>query len=320
VNWGTIIVGAALTALALINEQTHWLLPLTFAAVAIAVLLIVVAPRPAWVALVIAGIGAFGVRSVSLAISGLFDDPCVSSGIVCGGTQPGWYRSTDLFGHGYTNYLVELPFIPAWVIVAGVLGWAIRRRSWRTAVAGAVYGAAVATMEFDAPIVLFAAAAAALGPRKDARYLAGLGILALALIDQQGPWTLITTIVAITVTLALLVWALFKKDGVNGTVALVALAAASLTPFLSAGVLLAASLVKRRAWFGLAAAAAVIGWALLTQQPTTTRMQWLSQDQVPVQSSRLSAPGLLIAATAISAVAAMTIRRRAARSAGTPNR
>lgn len=316
-NWGTIVFGAVLAALALINEQLHWLPPLQFAALAIAVLLVVVAPRPAGVALLIAGLAAHSVRSMFLMVDFQhIDAVCLNGSAICSGTLPDWYDPMEPFySPGVTKYFLDLPIVPAWLVTAGVLGWAIRRRSWRTAVAGAVYGLAVVLLPFDAPIVLFAAAAAALGPRTDVRYLAGVGITALALVDQRGPWTLMVTIVAIAVTLGLGTWAVVKKDGVNGAVALVALASASLTPFLSAGVLLAASLVRRRAWFGLAVAAAVVGVAWFTAPPTPakTGMQWLSQDQVPVQSSRLSPAALILVATA------MSIRRTAGRSAGTPS-
>jgi hypothetical protein len=316
VIWGTAILGAAFTALALINDQLHWLYPLTFAAMAIAVLLIAVAPRPAWVALVIAGITAFAVRTVDFAISApLWDDPCINGGFVCGGTQRDWYRTTDLHGSDDTKYLFELPFLPAWAIVIGLLGWAIRRRSWRTAVAAAVYAAAVWTMPSEAPTVLFAAAAAALGPRKDFRYLAGIGILALALMDPHSPWSLVATIVAIAATLALGVWALVKKDGVNGVVALVALALAALTPFLSAGVLVAASLVQRRAWIGLAATTAAVGLAVFTApgevQPGFTTLRGVEISAEWVQAERpdpfswLIAPGLLLAAAVIATAAAL---------------
>lgn len=275
-TWRTIVFGAALVALSLTNDQLHWLPPPQFGALAIAVLLIVVAPRPAWVALAIAAIGAFTVRSATIAIGGaLFDDPCVNSGIICTGTQPGWYRSTDLFGSGYPKHLVELPFIPAWLIVVGVLGWAIRRRSWRTAVAGALYGLAVVLMPFQAPIVLFSAAAVALGPRKDARYLAGIGILAIGLVDPWGPWTLIGRMAAVAIALGLGSWALVKKDYVGVAVALAALAATTLSAFLSAGVLLAAAAVRQPLWFKLvvgAIGAVAVGealkpWAFLVQAP-----------------------------------------------------
>jgi hypothetical protein len=314
VNWGTIVFGAVLTALALINDQLHWLPPLQFAALAIAVLLVVVAPRPAWGTLVIAGITAYSVRKAELMVG--FDHyvhACLDSIGICGGKL--YTPGESILGRGVAKFVVELPVVPAVLVVVGLLGWAVRRRSWRTAVAGAVYGVAVEALPHEAPIVLFAAAAAALGPRRDARYLAGIGILALALIGQQGPWTLIVTIVVIAVTLTLAIWALVKKDGVNGAVALVALASASLTPFLSAGVLLAASLVRRRAWFGLAVATAVVGAAWFTAPPTPakTGMQWLSQDQVPVQSGWLSPEVLILVATA------MSIRRTAGRSAGTPS-
>lgn len=247
--WRTIIFGAALAALSLINEQTHWLPPLQFAALAISVLLIVVAPRPAWVALVIAGLAAFSVRSVFMMVDfAHIDAVCLNGSAICSGSQPGWYIQEDPFySPDVTRFFLELPVVPAWVVVAGVLGWAIRRLSWRVAVAGALYGAAVWTMPYQAPIVLFAAAAAALGPRRDPYYLAGLGILALALMDQYDVWTLMVTIVAITVALALGIWALAKKNGVNAAVALVALASATVTPFLAAGVLLAASLIRRTA-------------------------------------------------------------------------
>ncbi|MGW4212542.1 hypothetical protein ACWEIJ_31445 [Lentzea sp. NPDC004789] len=316
-NWGTIVFGAALAALALINDQLHWLPPLQFAALAVAVLLVVVAPRPAWVALVIAGLDAYSVRSVFLMVDFQhIDTVCLNGSSICSGTLPDWYDPMEPFySPGVTRFFLDLPIVPAWLVVAAVLGWAIRRRSWRTAVAGAVYGLAVVLLPFDAPIVLFAAAAAAVGPRKDVRYLAGVGILALALVDQQGPWTLMVTIVAIAVTLGLGIWALVKKDGVNGAVALVALASASLTPFLGAGVLLAASLVRRRAWLGLAVATAVVGvaWSTAPPAPAKTGMQWLSQDQLPARSSGPSPAVLILVATA------MSIRRTAGRSAGTPN-
>lgn len=245
--WRTVVVGAALVVLALVNDQLHWLPPHTFAALAIAVLLVVVAPRPAWVALVVAGLAAYSVRSVFLMVDfGHINAVCLNGSAICG-TEPGWYTTEGTLFSSEVQYYLELPVVPAWLVVAGVLGWAIRRRSWRTAVAGAVYAAAVMATPFQAPIVLLAAAAAALGPRRDVQYLAGVGILALALIDQQGPWTLIVTIVAIALTLALGVWALAKKNGVDAAVALVALASAPLTPFLSAGVLLVASLIRRTA-------------------------------------------------------------------------
>lgn len=245
----TIIIGAALAALALVNDQLLWLSPLTFTALAISVLLVVAAPRPAWVALVVAGIAAFSVRRADFMVSApLWDDPCLDAGIICSGSQPGWYSTTELVPSISTaEYLVELPVLPAWLIVAGVLGWAIRRRSWRTAVAAAVYAVAVVVMPYEAPMLLFAAAAAALGPRRDVRYLVGIGIAAIALMDQHRPWSLVATIVAIAATLALGIWALVKKNGVNGAVALVALASAPLTPFLSAGVLVTAAVVTRTA-------------------------------------------------------------------------
>ena len=322
--WGTAILGAALTALALTNDQLHWLYPLTLAAVAIAVLLIVVAPRPAWVALVIAGITAFAVRTVDFAVGApLWDNPCISGGIVCGGSQPDWYRTTDLHGSDDTKYLFELPFLPAWAIVIGLLGWAIRRRSWRTAVAAAAYAAAVWTMPFEAPIVLLAAVAAALGPRKDVRYLVGIGILALAVIAPHSPWSLVATIVAIVATLALGIWALVRKDVVNGAVALAALASAALAPLLSAGVLLAAALVQRRAWLGLATAAAAIGFVGYTAPGevqssfTTLRGVEMSAEWVeaapPDPSSWLIAPGLLLAATVLAAVAVLVEHRHRVR-------
>jgi hypothetical protein len=234
----TVVFGAVLAALALINDQMLWLPPLQFIALAVSVLLIVVAPRPAWVALVIAGLAAYSVRSVFLMVDfGQLDAVCLNGSAICGGTQPGWYIADEkIYSPGVTRFFLELPVVPAWLVVAGVLGWAIRRRSWRTAVAGALYGATVVFLPHEAPIVLFAAAAAALGPRKDVRYLMGVGILSLALISP-----LVATIVAITATLGLLIWALVRKDVVNGAVALVALASASLTPYLSAGVLLTAA-------------------------------------------------------------------------------
>ena len=247
--WRTVIIGAALVALALINDQMLWLPPSQFAALAIAVLLVVVAPRPAWVALLIAGLAAYSVRSVFIVAGfGIHDDFCFNGSAICTISQTGW-DTVDPFGSpGATKYFLELPVVPAWLIVAGVLGWAIRRRSWRMAVAGALYGVAVVTMPIQAPILLFAAAAAAIGPRKDFRYLAAIGILAIVLMDPHRPWSLVGTIVAIMIALGLAIWALAKKDGVNGAVALVVLASAPLTPLLSAGVLLVVSLVKRYVW------------------------------------------------------------------------
>ncbi len=248
--WRTVIFGAALAALALINDQMLWLPPFQFATLAIAVLLIVVAPRPAWVALLIAGIAAYSVRSVFFMVDfGSRGALCFNGSAICGGTQPDWYTADEKFySPVVTRFFLDLPVVPAWLIVAGVLGWAIRRRSWRTAVAGALYGVAVVTTPLQAPLVLFAAAAAAIGPRKDFRYLAGIGILAIVLMDPYRPWSLMGTIVATLVALGLGIWALAKKDGVNGAVALVVMASAPLTPFLSAGVLLVVSLVKRYVW------------------------------------------------------------------------
>lgn len=253
--WRTIVSGAALAALALINDQLHWLPPLQFGALAIAVLLVVVAPRPAWVALLIAGISAYSVRSVLIAASfGIQSDICLGGSAICTVSGTGW-GTVDPFGSSRPESLFEFPVVPAWLIVAGVLGWAIRRRSRRTAVAGALYGLAVVVMPLQAPMVLFAAAAAALGPRKDVRYLAGIAILTIGLMDPFGPWTLVGRLVAIIAALGLGIWALVKKDGVNVVVALVALAAATLTAFLSAGVLLAAAAVRQPVWFRLVVAA-----------------------------------------------------------------
>ena len=175
-----------------------------------------------------------------------------------------------------------------------------------------MYGVAVMTMPYEAPIVLFAAAAAAIGPRKDVHYLAGVGILALALIDQQGSWTLLVTIIAITVTLALAGWAVFKKNGVNGAVALVSMAAASLTPFLSAGVLLIASAIKHRTWAGYAVCALgalAASQALMPDddvQPgiTTLRGVEMSRRVAEEQNSSiwLILMGVLLAGAAVAAL------------------
>ncbi|GGU78813.1 hypothetical protein [Lentzea flava] len=292
--WRTVVFGAALAALALINEQTLWLPPVQFAALAIAVLLIAVAPRPAWVALVIAGLAAFSVRSAFLMVDfGTFDAVCLNGSAICGGSRPGWYVADEkVYSPGVTRFFLELPVVPAWLVVAGVLGWAIRRRSWRTAVAGALYGAAVMAVPHEAPIVLFAAAAAAIGPRKDVRYLMGIGILAIALMDPYRPWSVVATIVAITATLGLVIWTLVKKDGFNGAIALMALAAATVTPLLSAGVLLAASAIKQPAWFKLLVAAIAAVTAHLA----------LTSVRSPVDSMWLVVAGVLLAAAAVTAL------------------
>lgn len=311
--WRTIIFGAALAVLALVNDQLLWLPPLTFAALAIAVLLIVVAPRPAWVALVIAGLAAYSVRSVFMMVDfAHIDAVCLNGSAICSGSQPGWYTVDDPFySPGVTRFFLELPVVPAWVIVAGVLGWAIRRLSWRTAVAGTLYAAAVVTMPYQAPIVLFAAAAAALGPRRDPYYLAGLGILALALTDQYDAWTLMVTIVAIMVTLALGIWALAKKNGVNAAVALVALASATVTPFLSAAVLLIASAAKQRTWavyVVCALGALAVSQTLMpdddAQTFTTLRSVEMSRGVAEEQNSSiwLIAAGVILAAAAVAAL------------------
>ena len=208
-------------------------------ALAAALLLLAVAPRPAWVALAIAGAGAFA------AVEAMPSAPPSWSGCPNGASacfQIGWYTGEEDHEPSFLRFLYDWPTIPAWLVVAGVLGWAIRRRSWRTAIAGAVYGAAVFVMPYEAPIVLLAAAAAAIGPRRDAHYIAGVGLFALAWADL--PWTLLITI---TVTLALTILAAATKNGVNATVALVSLASAPLTPFLSAVVLLTIVLIRRTA-------------------------------------------------------------------------
>ncbi len=197
------------------------------------------------------------------------------------------------------------------MVVVGVLGWAIRRLSWRVAVAGALYGAAVWTMPYQAPIVLFTAAAAALGPRRDPHYLAGLGILALALTDQYDAWTLMVTIVAITVALGLGIWALVKKNGVDAAVALVALASATVTPFLSAGVLLIASAAKQRTWavyVVCALGALAVSQTLMpdddAQTFTTLRSVEMSRGVAEEQNSSiwLIAAGVFLAAAAVTAL------------------
>lgn len=314
--WGTAIFGAALAALALINEQLHWLPPLQFAALAVAVLLIVVAPRPAWVALVISGIAAYSVRSVFMMVEfGHLDSVCLNGSAMCSGTEPGWYTGDEKFySPDVTRFFLELPVVPAWVVAIGVLGWSIRRASWRTAIAGAVYAVAVVAMPYEAPIVLFAAAAAAAGPRRDAHYLAGIGILALALMDQRGPWTLLITIVAITATLALAVRAMVRKDGVNGAVALVSLASASLTPFLSAGVLLIATAIKQRTWavFAVCAIGALAaGQTLIPNDEPTTGFTTIRG--VPMSSSfaeEPNNPAWLIVTGVLLAIAAVTVLYR----------
>ncbi|GAA3660086.1 hypothetical protein GCM10022267_52870 [Lentzea roselyniae] len=166
-------------------------------------------------------------------------------------------------------------------------------------------------MPFEAPIVLFAAAAAAIGPRRDARYLTGIGILALVLIDQRGPWTLLVTIIAITVTLGLGIWAWVKKNGVDGAVALVSLASAALTPFLSAGVLLVASAIKQRTLAVVAVCAlgaVAVGQTLVPRDEAQT---FATLRAVPVdtgfteeQSSPiwLIAGGVLLAGAAVAAL------------------
>lgn len=239
-------------------------------AVGVTVLLAVAAPKPAWVALAVGGFGALAAYTVTLQPTFLLN-ACLQPGAVCG-SQPGWYATEDadltltvgaprlgesvqypgdsgILGRGY-GYGDMLEFNPVWFIVAGVLVWAVRRRSWRVAVAGAVFGVAVWAVPEQAALLLFAAAAAAIGPRRDAHYLAGIGVLVLALTDQNGTWTLAVTIVAIAVGLALGIWALTQKNGVNGAIALIALAVAPLTPFLTAGVLLATPLLRRAARWG----------------------------------------------------------------------
>ncbi|MET9629956.1 hypothetical protein ABZX92_21070 [Lentzea sp. NPDC006480] len=336
-NWGTIIVGAVLTALALINDQQHWLPPLQLAGLAIAVLLIVVAPKPAWVALVIAGITALSLRSVVLMVNFEHEnDFCLNGGALCSiDIQRGWYSVEEPYAPFDAKYLFELPVIPAWLIVLGVLGWAIRRRSWRTAVAGALYGVAVATTPYYAPIVLFAAAAAAIGPRKDVRYLAGIGILMFVLMDQHQPWSVVATIFAIVATLALGIWALARKDGVNGVVALASLAAAAVSPLLSAAVLLVASAIKQPLWFklllgaiGLVVFDVVI--AALHSPTGTGQMMWIDARNAPVKpplefSAWQILAGVLLIGAAVAALyqhrhRVGSIRRTAERSAGKPNR
>ncbi|KJK41936.1 hypothetical protein UK23_39600 [Lentzea aerocolonigenes] len=313
-NWGTVVWGAALTALALLNDQLHWLPPLQFAGLAIAVLLIVVAPRPAWVALVIAGITAVSMRSVVLMVNFEHeDDFCLNGGALCSfDIQPGWYSVEEPYAPFDAKYLFELPVIPAWLIVLGVLGWAARRRSWRTAVAGAVYGVAVATIPYYAPIVLFAAAAAAIGARKDVRYLAGIGILMLVLMDQHQPWSLVATFVAVVAALGLGIRALVKKDGVNGLVALASLAAAAVSPLLSAGVLLVTSAIRQPLWFKLllGAISLVVVDVVATSlhQPTGTgQMMWIDSRNAPVKppldfSAWQILAGVLLAGAAVAAL------------------
>lgn len=213
-------------------------------ALAAVLLLLAVAPRPAWVALAIAGAGAFA------AIEAVPSAPpswpgCPNGASAC--IQIGWYTGEEDHEPSFIRFLYDWPTVPAWLVVAGVLGWAIRRRSWRTAIAGAVYGAVVWAAPEHAPIVLCVAAAAAIGPRKDDHYLVGLGILALTLIVQDYPWTVAVVVAAVLASLELLIWALLKRNGVNAAAALVSLASAPLTPFLSAGVLLTTVLIRRTA-------------------------------------------------------------------------
>lgn len=291
-NWWMAGLAVVLTAYPLLDGETFVPMSYWFAGTA-ALLLIVAAPRPAWVALVVAGLAAIALQTLPtepLTSSSSLErcppntlcnrvileplpntsspviPPCpTNNNTIClyatatrdlstGGERSARAEKTlvtgGIGGIGYGQS--TLPFEPAWLVVAGVLGWAIRRRSWRVAVAAAMFGGTVYLWDDTAWMVAFAAAAAAIGPRKDPHYLVGLGILTLALMDQDSPWTLAVTIVAIAATLALGTWALTKKNGLNGTVALVALATAPLTPFLTAGVLLAYSLIRRTAegWAG----------------------------------------------------------------------
>ncbi|HEX8864485.1 MAG TPA: hypothetical protein VF821_02405 [Lentzea sp.] len=303
-NWGTVIVGAVLTALALVNDQLHWLPPLQFAGLAIMVLLVVVAPRPAWVALVIAGIAGYAVRSAGFLIGAehYLHEVCLNSIAICGDQL--YSRGDD------AEHLLQLPLLPASLVALGVLGWAGRRLSWRVAVAGVAYGLAVEMAPYYAPLVLFAAAAAALGPRKDVRYLAGVAVLALALVDQRdASWKLVLTIVAITAGLALVIWALAKKDGVNGVVALVSLAAATLSPFLTAGVLLVASAIRQPLWFKLflgALGLVAVDAAIEFSQPVPpVQYAWIEGDLPPQPvkySLWLVLAGVLLAGAAVAAL------------------
>ncbi|KOV78557.1 hypothetical protein [Nocardia sp. NRRL S-836] len=228
----------------------------------VAVLLVAVAPRPAWVALLLAGFGALAAHTVTLTPRFLID-ACAAPGAVCG-TAPGWYSAEErtaqvtigsyadigALGRDHAYWDTWWSFTPVWFVVAAVLVWALRRRSWRVAVAGVAFGAVLWAMPENAAITMFAAAAAALGPRRDPFYLAGIGVLALALADRHGPWTLVVTIVAIAVGLALGIWAYLSKNGLNGAIAVVALAVAPLTPLFTAGVLLAAPVLRRAARWG----------------------------------------------------------------------
>jgi hypothetical protein len=228
----------------------------------VAVLLVAVAPRPAWVALAIAGFGSLAAYAMTLSPMFLIN-PCTLPGAVCG-SAPGWYsadeRSAQVvgidrgagiggLGRGY-SYDDMLTYTPVWFIVAAVLVWAVRRRSWRVAVVAAVFGAVLWAAPEYAAIPVFAAAAAALGPRRDPFYLAGIGVLALALTDRQEQWTLLVTIIAIATGLALGIWAYLSKNGLSGAIAVVALAVAPLTPLLTAGVLLTAPVLRRAARWG----------------------------------------------------------------------
>lgn len=204
-------------------------------ALAAALLLVAVAPRPAWVALALAGAGAFAAVEAAPSAPSWWPG-CPDGFSAC------WVAVEEDHEPSFVRFLYEWPAIPAWLVVAGVLGWAIRRRSWRTAIAGAAYGAAVFAIPHEAPIVLLAAAAAAIGPRKDAFYIAGVGLFALAWTDL--PWTLLITI---AVTLVLTIQAVPTRNGVNAAAVLVSLASAPLTPFLSAGVLVTTALVRRTA-------------------------------------------------------------------------
>ncbi len=254
----TVVVAAALglTYLGVVPGRSFvfaWPEVLWFA-VGVAVLLVVVAPKPAWVALAIAGFGALAAYTVTL-------DPtflarlCTRPGAVCG-SAPGWFVAEDVerergwlsdHAHAHTE---TLWFTPVWFVVAGVALWAVRRRSWRVAVAAVVFGVVLWAAPEYAAVPVFAAAAAAIGPRRNPFYLAGIGVLALALTDQRGPWTLVVTIGAVAVGLALGIWACLSKNGLNGAIAVVALAVAPLTPFLTAGVLLAAPVLRRAACWG----------------------------------------------------------------------
>ncbi|MGW6445016.1 hypothetical protein [Lentzea sp. NPDC055074] len=251
-NWWALGLVAVLSGVTLLDDEFRWLSPMHVGAAAVAVALIAVAPRPVWVALLATACAAMAVHTAVVAVPfSEYDKLCNVPGqcvqITITTTTPRFLTQENPATTPLEPWF-DLPFLPAWLLVAGLLGWAVRRLSWRVAVAAACYGAALVWLGGHmAPLVVFAAAAAAIGPRKDAHYLAGAGILALALADRYDAWTLLVTLISIVAALGLGIWALVKKNGANAAIALVALAVAPLTPFLGAGVLLVSPVIRRTA-------------------------------------------------------------------------